>query len=163
MGGFRDRGRQIALIAGGVVALGLVIWLIVWISVQGAWPTVRDIMLVVLAVVTLVPLLALTYAVLELVRTARTVAKELIPVLDELKETTHSVRKTAEVANNLTVKPAVRTASFLVGFSQAASVMMGQGNARRRQTERRRRAAQAETDASQAAAPETEANHAAPR
>lgn len=150
MGFFRDRGRQIALIAGGVVALGLLIWLIVWISIQGYWPTVRDIMLVLLAVVTLVPLLALTYAVLELVRTARTIANEIIPVLEELKETTHSVRKTAEVANDFTVKPAVKTASFLVGFSQAASVMLGQGSTRRRAAERRRRrAAEAEEQATE--------------
>ena len=162
MESFRSRGRQIALVAGGIVALGLLVWLIVWISANGYWPTVRDIMLVVLAVVTLVPLIALTYAVLELVRTARTIAKEIVPVLEELKETTHSVRKTAEVANDFGVKPAVKTASFLVGFSQAASIMLGQGGTRRRATARRkRRAAEAEKQASEEAT--TEANDAAPR
>jgi hypothetical protein len=143
MGFLRTRGGQIALAVGGVVLLALLIWLIIWISVQGDWPTVRDIALVVLALVTFVPLLALAYAALELVRTARGIIKEVLPVLDELKETTHSVRETTKLANDFTVKPAVKTAGFLVGFSQAASIMMGTGAARKRQAERRRRAAEA--------------------
>ena len=36
------------------------------------------------------------------------------------------------VASDFTVKPTVRTASFLVGFSQAASIFLGQGNVRTR-------------------------------
>jgi hypothetical protein len=152
MGFLRTRGGQIALAVGGVVALGLIIWFIFWISVQGYWPTVRDIALVVLALVTLVPLLALAYAVLELVRTARAIVKEVLPVLDELKETTHSVRETAKIANDFTVKPAVKTAGFLVGFSQAASIMMGAGAAKKRQAERRRRAAEVATKEQEAEA-----------
>jgi hypothetical protein len=67
------------------------------------------------------------------------------------------VRETTKIANDLTVKPAVKTAGFLVGFSQATSIILGQGNARKRQAERRRRAAEA---ARQEAA-EMEADHAA--
>lgn len=149
MGFLRTRTGQIVAAVGGVVVLALLIWLIVWISLNGLWPVTRDIALVVLAVVTLVPLLALTYAVLELARTARGIKKELTPVLDELKETTHSVRETAKVATDFTVKPAVKTASFLVGFSQAVNIILGQGTARNRQTARRKRAAAADQAASQ--------------
>lgn len=144
MGFLRTRKGQIVAALGAVVALALIIWLVVWISLNSLWPVTRDIALVVLAVVTLVPLLALTYAVLELARTARAIKKELTPVLDELKETTHSVRETAKVASDFTVKPAVKTASFLVGFSQAVNIILGQGTARNRQTSRRKRAAAAE-------------------
>jgi hypothetical protein len=158
MGFLRSRGGQITLAIGGVIALGLLIAFIWWVSVQGYWPVVRDIALVALAVVTFVPLLALAYAVLELVRTARTISKELVPVLNELKETTHSVRQTAKVANDFTVKPAVKTAGFLMGFSQAASIILGPGNARKRQDERRRRAAEAAHDEQEA---EMEADHVA--
>ncbi len=138
-----DRLRRIGLIAGGIVAFGLVIWLLLWISFNGLWPEVRDITVVVLAVVTMAPLLALAYAVLELTRTARTIKNELLPVLEELKETTQTVRQTAKIATDFTVKPAVRTAGFVVGFSQAASVILGQGHARHRREERLRRAAEA--------------------
>ncbi|MBA3823238.1 MAG: hypothetical protein H0X24_04925 [Ktedonobacterales bacterium] len=135
----RSRNGQIILGIVGVVAVALVITLIVWISLSGAWPLVRDIALVVLALVSLVPLLALSYAVFEVARTALALKKELVPVLDELRETTHTLRQTARVANDFTVKPAVKTASFMMGFSQATSVILGQGNARKRQADRRRK------------------------
>ncbi len=155
----RSRGGQITLAIGGVIVLGLVIWFCIWVSMNGYWPIVRDIALVALAVVTFVPLLALAYAVLELVRTARTISKEMVPVLNELKETTHSVRPTAKVATDFTIKPAVKTAGFLVGFSQAASIILGPGTARKRQEERRRRAAEEAARAEHEA--EMEADHAA--
>ena len=135
----RSRNGQMILGIVGVVVMALLIWLIVWISQNSLWPLVRDIALVVLAIVTLVPLLALSYAVFELARTALALKKEIVPVLDELRETTHSLRQTAKVANDFTVKPAVKTASFMVGFSQATGIILGQGNARKRQAERRRK------------------------
>jgi len=135
----RSRNGQIVLGIVGFVVLIALVALIVWISVTGSWPLVRDIALVVLALVSLVPLLALSYAVFELARTALALKKEIIPVLDELRETTHSIRQTTRVATDFTVKPAVKTASFMMGFSQATSVILGQGNARKRQAERRRK------------------------
>ncbi len=134
------RSRRTLIIGGivGVIVLGLAIWLILWLSFNGLWPIARDIALVALAVVTMVPLLALAYAVLELARTAQSIKSELVPLLDELKATTHSVADTARTASEFTVKPTVRTASFLVGFQQATSVILGQGHARRT-AERRRR------------------------
>ncbi len=134
------RSRRTLIIGGivGVIVLGLAIWLILWLSFNGLWPVARDIALVALALVTMVPLLALAYAVLELARTAQSIKREIVPLLDELKATTHSVADTARTASEFTVKPTVRTASFLVGFQQATSVILGQGHARRT-AERRRR------------------------
>lgn len=142
----RSRSGQVALAIGGVVALALLIWLILWISFNGLWPFVRDIALVALAVITMVPLLALAYAVLELARTAITLRRELTPLLHELKETTQTVSETAKVATNFTIKPTVRTASFLVGFSQAATIILGRGEGRR-DAERRRKTREAATHA----------------
>ncbi len=135
----RSLTGQIVLGIVGVVALALLVALIVWISLNGLWPLVRDIALVVLAIVSLVPVLALSYAVFELARTALALKKEIVPVLDELRETTHSIRQTTKIATDFTVKPAVKTASFMVGFSQATGIILGQGTARKRQAERRRK------------------------
>jgi hypothetical protein len=135
----RSRNGQIVLGIVSFIVVVLLILLIIWISVNGLWPLVRDIALVILALVSMVPLLALSYAVYALARTALELRKEIVPVLDELRETTHTIRQTARVANDFTVKPAVKTASFMVGFSQATSVILGQGNARKRQAERRRK------------------------
>jgi hypothetical protein len=155
----RSRNGKVVLSIGSGVAVLLLIGLIVWISITGSWPLVRDIALVVLALVSLVPLLALSYAVFELARTAMALKKEIIPVLDELRETTQSLRQTAKVANDFTVKPAVKTASFMVGFSQATGIILGQGSARKRQAERRRKyeEAKARGEVEESAA---EANHA---
>ncbi len=139
------RGKVIAAIAGGV-ALVAFIWLIVWLSVNDLWPVARDVSLVFLAVFTLVPLVALTYAVLELARTTKALKRELTPMISELRETTQTMRDTAKAANDLTVKPAIRTASFVVGFTQAASIILGKGTASRRRAERQRRAAKAATE-----------------
>jgi hypothetical protein len=139
MGFLRTRTGQVVLGIVSVVVLILLVLLIIWISANGLWPLVRDIALVVLALVSLVPLLALSYAVYALARTALALRKELIPVLDELRDTTHTVRQTVRVANDFTVKPAVKTASFMVGFSQATGVILGQGGPRQRQAERRRK------------------------
>jgi hypothetical protein len=144
------------IIAGAIAAIVLAafLWLVIWLSLNNLWPIARDIALVLLALVTFVPLLALTYAVIELARTVRELKRELTPLLEELRETTQSVRDTARVANDLTVKPAIRTASFLVGFSQAMSIVLGRGTAARRQAARRRRAA-----AAREAAAREEARH----
>lgn len=142
----RTRGGQFALAVGGVVVLALLIWLILWISLNGLWPLARDIALIVLALVTMVPLLALAYAVLELVRTAQAIRRELVPMFSEVKETTQTVGETAKAATDFTIKPAVRTASFLVGFGQAATIILGRGETRR-SAERRRRTREAAAQA----------------
>lgn len=134
----RNRRTQIIIGIAAVIVLALLIWLILWLSFNGLWPVARDIALVVLAVITMVPLLALAYAVLELARTAQAIKRELVPLIAELRETTHTVADTAKVASDFTVKPAVRTASFLVGFRQATSIILGRGHTRR-SAERRRR------------------------
>ena len=134
----QDRRTSIILGIAGVVVVGLLIWLVLWLSFNGLWPIARDIALVLLAVVTMIPLLALAYAVLQLARTAAALRAELMPLLTELRETTKSVAETAKVATEFTVKPTVRTTSFLVGFQQATSVILGRGQAQKTADRKRR-------------------------
>ncbi len=165
MGFLRTRvGKIIAGVLGAVVLAGIIV-LIVWISLNGLWPFARDIALVSLAIVSFIPLLALSYAIFEVARTVRALKRELVPIVGELKETTQSIRETAKTASDLTLKPAIRTASVLVGFSETIGVIMGEGNAHKRREERRRRNAEetarraAQSEDGQEAAQQEEAEH----
>jgi hypothetical protein len=134
-----------------VVIVGVFIGLATWL---GWWPyiftvilpIVLDIVLVIAAITTAVMVLALILAVLNLTRTITEIRDEVMPVLDALRSTSTAVRETAKTATSFGVSPAVRTASFVVGATELASVVFGRGKTRRRAQERQKRRAQYERD-----------------
>lgn len=144
------RGKIIVGVIAAVVLIGIIA-LVIWISVNGAWPLTRDIALVALAFLSFIPILALVYAIIEVARLARMLKKELGPVVTDIKETTQSIRDTTKTASDLTVKPAIKTASVLVGFSQAMNTILGEGTTHKRKEERRRRNAKAAAERAQEA------------
>ena len=133
-------------IGGGVLALALFVALIVWISASGAWPIVRDITIVLAAMLSLVVTLALAAAVVYLALTLLDLKRELTPVLESLQATTQSVSATAKVATELGVSPTVRTASVLVGAAEVASAVLGRGQTRARAQKRARRRQEVERE-----------------
>jgi|GEM_PF-3221261 len=143
MGFLKTTRGKIITGAIGLVVLVALIALMIWLSVNGYWPYARDIAVVALAVFSFVPIAALTYAIIQVARLAKSLRAELTPILTELKETTHSITETAKVASEFTVKPAIKTASFLVGFSQVVTTILGQGEAGKRREARRHRNAEA--------------------
>jgi hypothetical protein len=132
------RGKIIAG-AISVVAFAAFITLIVWITANSWWPVVRDITLVALALLTFVPMIALTYAIIQITRTITHLRRDLEPILADVRETTKSVRETAKSASELTIKPTIRTASTLVGVKETFSTVFGQGKTGRRNAAERRR------------------------
>jgi hypothetical protein len=129
--------RVIGLVAAIVVVL-LIAFAVV-ATIFGWWPVVVDIVLVIAALTTAGMVLALILAVLNLTRTIREIRAELMPVLDSLRTTSTAVRETAKAATSFGVAPAVRTASFVVGATEIASVVLGRGRARKRSQERQKR------------------------
>jgi hypothetical protein len=123
----------------GVAAAFLVVAAAVVITIFGWWPVVVDIVLVITALVSGVMLMALTLAVISFASTVREMREEIIPVMESLKATSNAVRETARTATSIGVAPAVRTASFVVGASEIASVVLGRGRARKRAQERQKR------------------------
>jgi uncharacterized protein (DUF58 family) len=118
-----------------IIAVGCLIWF----SIAGWWPIVVDVVLAFTALASLVMLLALTLAVLYFIRLLREFKAELTPVLESLKATSSTVQATASTASNFGVKPAIRTASFVVGVSEVASLVLGRGRTRKRSEKRQRR------------------------
>jgi len=133
------RRPLIYIIGGASVAALLAIGIIVWFSIAGWWPTVVDIVLVFTALISAVMLLALVLAIFFLTRTVLQVKDEMMPVLDSLKSTSTAVRETAKTAGAFGVSPAVRTASFLAGAGEVATVVLGRGKVRKRAEKRQKR------------------------
>ena len=128
------------MLIGAAIAIPLIIIaLIVWFSIAGWWPTVLDIVLFIVVLISALMLLALTAAVFFLARTALEIKNELVPVLDSLKTTSTAVRETAKTAGAFGVSPAVRTASVLAGAGEVAAVVLGKGHAQKRAEKRQKR------------------------
>ncbi len=131
-----------------IVAALLIIVLafVILATIFGWWPVVLDIVLVIAALVSLVLLAALVYAVLAFTRTALEIRDELMPVLQSLKTTSNAVREGAKTATTFGVSPAVRTASFLASAGSFATVVLGRGQALKRSDRRQKRRLQIERD-----------------
>ncbi|MBF6589578.1 MAG: hypothetical protein IVW57_03475 [Ktedonobacterales bacterium] len=130
---------QIYAAAGAAGLLLVAIGCLIWFSIEGWWPIVVDVVLSFTALASMVMLLALILAVFFFIRTLRELKAELTPVLESLKATSSAVQATATTATNFGVKPAIRTASFVIGATEVASLVLGRGHARKRSEKRQRR------------------------
>lgn len=138
--------NKVLLIGGAAAAVIIGIAAIVLFSVLGWWPAVRDIMIVIAALVSILLLAFLGAAVFYLTVTILEVKRELTPVLESLKSTTQTVSETAKVASDLGVAPTVRTASVLVGAAETAAVILGGGHVRARAKKRAQRRQEVERE-----------------
>jgi hypothetical protein len=133
-----DRWKLYAGAVAGVLAIVTIGSLVVF-TILGWWPVVVDIVLAFTALASMVMLLVLIVAVFFFIRMLREFRAELTPVLESLKATSNAVQATASTASNFGVKPAIRTASFMVGAGEVASLVLGRGHARKRSEKRQRR------------------------
>lgn len=133
-------GRWKLYAIGGAIAVLLVtVGLTVLFTLEGWWPVVVDIVLTVTALASMLMLLALIAAVIFFIRTLLDFKSELMPVLDSLRQTGSAVQSTASTFTDLGVKPAVRTASVVVGVRSVASAVLGRGQVHKRSDQRQRR------------------------
>ena len=136
---------RIAGIIAGVVLVAAIIFA-VFATIEGWWPVVLDIVLIITALVSMVLLGALAYAVLSFTRTLIDVKHEVTPVLQSLQTTSNAVREGAKTASAFGVDPAVRTAATLVGAGEVASVLLGKGEAKKRAEKRQQRKVEIERE-----------------
>lgn len=127
------------LLYGGIAVGVLIVVFFILATIFGWWPVVVDIVLVLTALVSMLLLAALIFAVLRLTRTAIDIKNEVMPVLQSLKTTSSAAREAAKTATAFGVDPAVRTAGVLVGAGEIASVILGKGEAKKRAEKRQRR------------------------
>jgi hypothetical protein len=132
-----------------IIVLALLVWFFIWITANGYWPVVRDIALVALALLSFIPILALTYAIFQVGRTAAALRRELVPAVSDLRETSRTIRDTSKAASKLAVKPTVRTAGFIYGFTQSLRIILGQSKGHKDREARQKRSQAAANNAEQ--------------
>lgn len=142
----RAQLNRVRLIGGAILAALIVIGAIVLFSVLGWWPAVRDALIIIAALVSILLLVFLGGAVFYLTVTILEVKRELTPVLESLKSTSQTVSETARAASDLGVAPTVRTASVLVGAAETAAVILGGGHVRARAKKRAQRRQEVERE-----------------
>lgn len=127
--GGRRWGRTIAFVAVGVVvlaAIGASIYaLIVSDRSSAVTGVLRDISIVVLALITIVIGLLLAVLIFQLQSLIVLLRNEIKPILDSANQTARTVRGTTTFVSDAVVTPVISAASFASAVRQAIRVLAG--------------------------------------
>lgn len=124
--------RQIALIAGGVVFLlvlitGLVLAVSAMIRNPEGTETVRDIVIIFVAAESLLIGLVLILLIVQLARLTALLENELRPILDSTNETVNTLRGTSQFLTKNMVKPVIRLNSSVAAIRRAIGMFRTRG------------------------------------
>lgn len=119
-----SKRKQVALIAGGVVLLVLLIALLVLaISAMVRDPqgteTIRDIVIILVAGETLIVGVALILLVVQLARLTALLQNELRPLIDSTNETVNTLRGTSQFLSQRMVSPVIKANSSIAALRRA--------------------------------------------
>ena len=119
-----SKRKQVALIAGGVVLLVLLIALLVLaISAMVRDPqgteTIRDIVIIFVAGETLIVGVALILLVVQLARLTALLQNELRPLIDSTNETVNTLRGTSQFLSQRMVSPVIKANSSVAALRRA--------------------------------------------
>lgn len=119
-----SKRKQVALIAGGVVLLVLLIALLVLaISAMVRDPqgteTIRDIVIIFVAGETMIVGVALILLVVQLARLTALLQNELRPLIDSTTETVNTLRGTSQFLSQRMVSPVIKANSSVAALRRA--------------------------------------------
>lgn len=98
---------------------------------------IRDIVIIILALQGIVIVVALAVLILQVARLINLLQNEVIPILENTKDTLNTARGTVEFVSNNVTEPLVRASGFAAGVRVLVSEMGGIRRAiRREQSER---------------------------
>lgn len=120
------RSQKIA-IAAGVTALVALIGLTIFLMIRFPLVTraVRDISVIILALMAIVLDIILIILVWQIVKLLTYLLAELGPIVESLQETTGTVRGTATFMSDSVVNPTIELASKVAGFRESVNVLVG--------------------------------------
>lgn len=105
------------LVVGGLVLLAAVVAAVVFLLADPArTATIRDIMVIALAVLMLLIGLTLSILLVQVARLVNMVQNEVRPVLDSANAAVNTLRGTAEFLSENLSEPVIRLNSYLAGF-----------------------------------------------
>ena len=122
----------------GIVVAVLIVLAIVGLAVWGmvshplATAVIRDISIIVLALVTIIIGLFLVILVFQLQSLIALLRDEIKPILSSTNQTVSTVRGTTTFLSDSLVKPMIETASLTAGFLGGLRALVGTGRQKRR-------------------------------
>ena len=126
--GGRNLGRTIGLVAIAVVVLALLTAIGYGLVTHPPFTAVlRDISIIVLALVTVVIGLFLTILIFQLQSLTTLLRDEIKPILESANDTADTVRGTTTFVSNAVVTPMIQVASFVAGVGQTLRSLTGSG------------------------------------
>ncbi len=122
----QQKRTQIAIIAGVVLLLGMLITAIVLMAKFPAATTIiRDIAIVFVAVETFLIGLAALVLIVEIQTLTKVLREEIQPLLRSVNDTVSTVRGTTEFMSENFVSPVIKVASFTAGVRQVIGDLTG--------------------------------------
>lgn len=121
----------------GLVLVAIVVLLLVIAAIYGmvSYPFItamlRDISIIVLALVTVVIGVFLIVLIFQLQSLLALLRYEIKPILDSANETANTVRGTTTFVSDAVVTPMIQVASFAAGVTQTLRVLAGTGRKRK--------------------------------
>lgn len=113
-----------AIVLGAIVLLALVGFAIYWMGINpGTTETIRDIFIILAAVVLLFIMLALIVLIVQLARLTNLLQHEIKPILDSTNETVNTVRGTAEFLSDNLVEPVMKLNSYLAALKKMLDLL----------------------------------------
>lgn len=89
--------------------------------------TVRDISIIVLAIITITMQIILVLLLLEIRSLSKMLRENIYPILQSADETVRTVRGTSVFVSDNVVSPVVRVSSFAAGVTEALRVIARRG------------------------------------
>ena len=131
--GARDRWRTIGLVAIAVVVLAVLAAIGYGLVTHPPFTAVlRDISIIVLALVTVIIGLFLTILIFQLQSLTVLLRDEIKPILESANDTANTVRGTTTFVSDAVVTPMIKVASFVAGARQTLRSLTGTGQKRNR-------------------------------
>jgi hypothetical protein len=135
----RNIPRTIGIVLAVLVALAIVVALIYGlVNNPPVTAVLRDIFIIVLALVTIIIGLFLVVLIFQLQSLIALLRDEIKPILNSANETASTVRGTTTFVSDAVVTPMIRAASLAAGVRQTVKTLAGSDGRKRRQESRQR-------------------------
>lgn len=131
------RWQKIGLVLAVVAFVGLVVAAFWAMVAFNATAEVRDVFLILIALEVLILDIVLIVLLWQIVRLLFYLVKELAPVIENLQETTGTVRGTAAFMSESVVSPAIEAASKAAALRRSLSVLFNGSSGRHARATRR--------------------------
>lgn len=86
--------------------------------------TIRDVAIIVLAIESILIGVLLAILVFQVIRLAKVLRQEVLPILSSTQETVSTVRGTATFVTDHLVQPVIKVASYSAGVYQALNALL---------------------------------------